>query len=104
LDKSLIVQWILQLVTVGRSLPNTSLQGGQVVVEKLLTAMKHIGISHICSPMGDRITLSIGVSGLIPTLELTPQSFLTATDIALYEEKIGTGTGCGESHAESALD
>jgi diguanylate cyclase (GGDEF)-like protein len=68
-------------------LPNTNLQGGLVIAEKLLTAIQQLGISHASSPVKDYITLSIGISSLLPTPERTAQTLLTAADIALYEAK-----------------
>jgi diguanylate cyclase (GGDEF)-like protein len=68
-------------------LPNTNLQGGLVIAEKLLTAIQELGISHVSSPVKDYITLSIGISSLLPTPERTAQTLLTAADIALYEAK-----------------
>lgn len=68
-------------------LPNTNLQGGLVIAEKLLTAIQQLGISHASSPVRDHITLSVGISVLMPTPERTAQTLLTAADIALYEAK-----------------
>jgi diguanylate cyclase (GGDEF)-like protein len=68
-------------------LPNTDLQGGRVIAEKLLAAIEQLGIAHSSSPVSDRVTLSIGISGLLPTSKLTAQTLLSATDIALYEAK-----------------
>jgi diguanylate cyclase (GGDEF)-like protein len=68
-------------------LPNTNLQGGQVVARKLQTALEQLAICHASSLVGDCITLSMGVSALLPTSELTAQTLLSATDIALYEAK-----------------
>ncbi len=68
-------------------LPNTNLQGGLVIAENLLTAIQQLGISHASSPVKDHLTLSIGISTLMPTPERTAQTLLTAADIALYEAK-----------------
>jgi diguanylate cyclase (GGDEF)-like protein len=68
-------------------LPNTNLQGGQILAEKLLAAIAQLGIAHTSSPVSDRVTLSIGISGVLPTPQLTAQTLLSATDIALYEAK-----------------
>jgi diguanylate cyclase (GGDEF)-like protein len=68
-------------------LPNTNLQGGRVIAEKLLAEIAQLGIAHTSSPVSDRVTLSIGIAGLLPTPQLTAQSLLSATDIALYEAK-----------------
>jgi diguanylate cyclase (GGDEF)-like protein len=68
-------------------LPNTNLQGGLVIAEKLLTAIQQLGIAHSSSPVRNYITLSIGISTLQPTPERNAQTLLTAADIALYEAK-----------------
>jgi diguanylate cyclase (GGDEF)-like protein len=68
-------------------LPNTNLQGGWIIAEKLLAAIEQLGIFHSSSPVSDRITLSIGIAGLLPTAKITAQTLLSATDIALYEAK-----------------
>jgi diguanylate cyclase (GGDEF)-like protein len=68
-------------------LPNTDAQGGEVVAQRLLTELKLLGIFHTSSPISDRVTISIGISALLPTPERTAQTLLTAADIALYEAK-----------------
>jgi diguanylate cyclase (GGDEF)-like protein len=68
-------------------LPNTNPQGGWVIAEKLLAEIERLNIAHSSSPVCDRVTLSIGIAGLLPTPQLTAQSLLSATDIALYEAK-----------------
>jgi diguanylate cyclase (GGDEF)-like protein len=68
-------------------LPNTDLQGGRVIAEKLLAAIAQLGIVHTSSPISDLVTLSIGVAGLLPTPQITAQTLLSAADVALYEAK-----------------
>jgi diguanylate cyclase len=68
-------------------LPNTDLQGGRVIAEKLLAAIAQLGIAHTSSPISDLVTLSIGVAGLLPTPQITAQTLLSAADVALYEAK-----------------
>lgn len=68
-------------------LPNTDLQGGRVIAEKLLVAIAQLGIVHTSSPISDLVTLSIGVAGLLPTPQITAQTLLSAADVALYEAK-----------------
>jgi two-component system, chemotaxis family, response regulator WspR len=58
-----------------------------VIAEKLLAEIERLNIAHSSSPVCDRVTLSIGIAGLLPTPQLTAQSLLSATDIALYEAK-----------------
>lgn len=68
-------------------LPNTDSQGGKMVAEKLETALAQLALPHPASAAGEYVTLSIGLSTLVPAPELTAQSLITATDTALYQAK-----------------
>ncbi len=68
-------------------LPNTHAQGGEVVAQKLTGELEQLAILHQSSLVSNCITLSIGISTLIPTPELTAQALIAATDTALYQAK-----------------
>jgi diguanylate cyclase (GGDEF)-like protein len=68
-------------------LPNTTIQGGQVVAEKINAAIERCAIRHDSSLVSDCVTVSMGVAVIVPVSELTAQALVAATDAALYQAK-----------------
>ncbi|MEO0376151.1 MAG: diguanylate cyclase [Cyanobacteria bacterium P01_A01_bin.17] len=68
-------------------LPNTNAEGAMAVAEKLRADLDQQALVHESSTASDRITLSIGISTLVPTAELTVPALIAATDTALYQAK-----------------
>ncbi|PZD71392.1 3'3'-cGAMP-specific phosphodiesterase 2 [Acaryochloris thomasi RCC1774] len=68
-------------------LPNTNSEGAMAVAEKLRADLDQQALVHKSSSVSDRITLSIGISTLVPTAELTVPALIAATDTALYQAK-----------------
>lgn len=68
-------------------LPNTSLEGAIRVANRIRAEVHSLELPHHQSPLGQQVTVSVGVSSLIPTLEQTPIALLTLTDQALYQAK-----------------
>ena len=64
--------------------PETDIDGGRVLAERIRGAIEELNISHPASPSSDRVTVSIGVaSGAAGSWE----SLLNEADVALYTAK-----------------
>jgi diguanylate cyclase (GGDEF)-like protein len=68
-------------------LPNTSLPGALQVAEKIREAIYNLQLSHEKSPEKSVVTLSLGVSSLIPLVDEKPQILIKRADQALYKAK-----------------
>ncbi len=65
---------------------NMDLSDGVAIAERIRRAIEAVGIPHEASRTGV-VTVSIGVTAGIPSLELAPHNFLAAADAALYAAK-----------------
>jgi diguanylate cyclase (GGDEF)-like protein len=68
-------------------LPNTGLAGAVAVAELLGEAIQALELPHRGSKIGEYVTLSVGVSTLVPAPDLTLTALIMAADTALYEAK-----------------
>jgi diguanylate cyclase len=68
-------------------LPGTPIEGAQVLAERIQTAMNHRGLSHRQSKTSDRVTLSLGISAIVPQQDIPPQTLIATADQALYQAK-----------------
>lgn len=68
-------------------LPNTEEKGAMDVAGKIRESVEECQISHAQSEVGDRVTLSMGLTSLIPTIEISPDVVIATADRALYEAK-----------------
>ena len=68
-------------------LPNTSLTGSLQVAEQIRQAIYNLQLPHEVSPGNTVITLSLGVSSLIPPVDGEPQILIQKADRALYKAK-----------------
>ncbi|PSB24451.1 response regulator [Stenomitos frigidus] len=68
-------------------LPNTNFDGASHVAEIIQTDIEKLYISHAQSQVSTHITLSLGISSMIPTKEASESSLIAAADKALYEAK-----------------
>lgn len=71
-------------------LPNTHQTGALTVADNIQMIIKELAIAHSQSLISEYITLSIGVSCIIPNHTLSPEALIRAADQALYQAK-GTG-------------
>lgn len=74
-------------------LPNTSIVGAQIVAAQLVKKVEQQKLPHDLSEVSSYVTLSIGVSAVIPTQQLSPDTLFHQADVALYEAK-KTGRNC----------
>jgi diguanylate cyclase (GGDEF)-like protein/PAS domain S-box-containing protein len=68
-------------------LPNTSTEGAVLIAECIRMKVQDLMIDHAVSPVHQYVTLSLGVSSVIPECGANPQTLLEASDSALYEAK-----------------
>nr|WP_242047581.1 diguanylate cyclase [Coleofasciculus sp. FACHB-SPT36] len=57
-------------------LPDTNRSGAIVVAEAMRLNVADVNISYANSPIGDRVTISLGVATLIPERNSTPQALI----------------------------
>jgi len=68
-------------------LPNTDIQGANLVAKKIHAAIKASAIPHLKSDNSSIVTTSMGIASLIPTLESSPNLLIKQADDALYIAK-----------------
>lgn len=68
-------------------LPQTLAQNALQVAESIRLQIKHLAIPHPKSAVGDCVTLSLGVTSLIPKSGYTKKQLLVTADKALYQAK-----------------
>jgi len=68
-------------------LPNTNLEGGLQLAERIRQAVHQRNIEHRSSPVADCVTLSIGLVTRKPGLEMEMSQFKEAADKMLYQAK-----------------
>ncbi|MDF2548691.1 MAG: sensor-containing diguanylate cyclase [Anaerosolibacter sp.] len=68
-------------------LPDTDLQTAEMVAESLRSYVESLQIYHLYGQSGKYVTVSLGVSTIIPSIFSNPQQLIKNTDKALYEAK-----------------
>ncbi|MGB3225506.1 MAG: diguanylate cyclase [Desulforhopalus sp.] len=68
-------------------LPNTGSEGAGEVAKRMMDAVARLDIVHKTSSVADTVTISIGVSSLLPTRKSAVTSLLDRADKALYQAK-----------------
>ena len=68
-------------------LPYTSQIGAFQLAEKVRNAVKDLQIPHPHSPVSNYVTISVGVSSIIPRDDCFPKTLIRMADQALYEAK-----------------
>ncbi len=68
-------------------LPNTSLDGAIIVAEQIRSAIANLEIPHQNSDISDIVTISIGVTSLIPSPQQKSLTLIKQADVALYSAK-----------------
>lgn len=70
-------------------LPNTATEGASHVAAEMQAVVKAQKIVHSASSISQFVTLSIGISTVVPSVEFSSQALLAAADRALYKAKLG---------------
>ncbi|MEG4342708.1 diguanylate cyclase [Microcoleus sp. A003_D6] len=68
-------------------LANTDLEGGIKVAQNIQQEIHNLAIPHAQSDVKEIVTVSLGISSLIPTLEVQPDTLVACADKALYDAK-----------------
>jgi diguanylate cyclase (GGDEF)-like protein len=68
-------------------LPNTTTEGALHLASNIQTELEKLRIVHSQSAVNDYVTLSIGISSVVPSTEWSPEALVRVADIALYEAK-----------------
>ena len=68
-------------------LPNTETEGAVHLAEDIRQEIERLKIPHMRSQVSPYITLSLGVSCVSPSADITPESLIGVADKALYEAK-----------------
>ncbi|MBN1930057.1 MAG: diguanylate cyclase, partial [Desulfobacterales bacterium] len=68
-------------------LPNLDSKGAVSLAEAIRKEVQHLKIIHAQSNVGPYLTLSLGVAGIIPSAEFSPELLIKAADQALYQAK-----------------
>ena len=68
-------------------LPNTPLEGGELIAEKLHHALADKAITHRYSDVDDKLTVSLGIATLIPQPHQDYGMLVKLADMALYRAK-----------------
>lgn len=68
-------------------LPETGMAGATHMAEKLLLAVRDLGIPHAQSSAADHVTISVGVAGMAAGELVTPEALISWADQALYAAK-----------------
>lgn len=68
-------------------LPNTTIDGAIQVAEKIRAEVKALAIAHTNSQVSQFVTLSLGVTSIIPTSNLSFTTLIAVADHGLYQAK-----------------
>ncbi|MCQ1058919.1 diguanylate cyclase [Photobacterium sp. ZSDE20] len=80
-------------------LPNTSLDGGEVVATAIHQALAEKGLTHRYSDIATTLTVSLGVATLIPQPSQDYGELVELADVALYKAK-AAGRNCTMTMSE----
>jgi len=68
-------------------LPNTDTEGAFHIAEQIRNKVKALQIPHAKSSINQYVTLSLGVSSIVPSGESSPEELIAVADRALYRAK-----------------
>lgn len=68
-------------------MPNTDLEGGMLVAQAIQEQVRNLQIEHTGSSIGSYVSVSIGISTLVPTQGIAPEALIEQSDRNLYSAK-----------------
>ncbi|MBW2187307.1 MAG: GGDEF domain-containing protein, partial [Deltaproteobacteria bacterium] len=68
-------------------LPNTTLESACIIAEEARKNVENLKIDHAGSDVAPHVTLSLGVSSIVPNDEMRALDLIKAADDALYRSK-----------------
>ncbi|MBD2611185.1 MAG: diguanylate cyclase domain-containing protein [Nostoc sp. ZfuVER08] len=68
-------------------LPNTDLAAAITIAENIQQAIHHQAIPHAQSDIKNIVTISLGISCIIPTCDIKADTLIASADKALYNAK-----------------
>ena len=68
-------------------LPDTTAEQAVTVAERMRVFVEQLTIPHVQSPKYQIVTLSIGVAGIVPNINITREQLIQMADNALYSAK-----------------
>ena len=78
-------------------LPETDSEGAEQLAISLINAIRDAGIEHSGSVNGKTLTISFGISSVIPAADRSAVDFIKSVDVALYDAK-SRGRNCYAVH------
>lgn len=69
-------------------LPSTGMAGALHLARMMQRRVKELDIEHETSPLGRRVTISLGIATVIPDRNSDPLALMTMADQSLYQAKI----------------
>ncbi len=74
-------------------LPNSCINKASEFAEQLRSSIENLNIPHTFSPVCNKVTISLGVAMIIPTIEKSYDLLIKNADQALYKAKFN-GKNC----------
>lgn len=68
-------------------LPETAEEGAEKMAETLRARVESLAIDHPKAPVGNCVTISLGVACLVPQPKIAPEELVRRADRALYQSK-----------------
>jgi diguanylate cyclase (GGDEF)-like protein/PAS domain S-box-containing protein len=68
-------------------MPNTDLDGAHAVAERICRIVRDLAIPHVASATAPLVTISLGVSSVVPDSGNSLETLIAAADAALYRAK-----------------
>ncbi len=68
-------------------LPETDKEGGVLIIQRMLESIEALKIPHIASPTAKHVTVSFGLSTMVPSTDVSPTQLIESSDRALYLAK-----------------